>query len=174
MQTISLGADQQEASIFSNTDVEVAHKLLKNKIASVYRWDLINPNYLATVGIWDPITGDRIAKFLNEYMKIAKEWKKSYADKKDYPKWREALLPRVGYSEAVLERHLRYFRELGDAIPKSIREPWTYTTGFQDSIVGQVAKAGKGILSGIFPYVLGAIAVYAVATGVGKGVASRA
>ena len=47
MQTVDLGANEQQGSIFKTTDFERAYDVLKARIKAVYRFDLINPDYLA-------------------------------------------------------------------------------------------------------------------------------
>ena len=170
MQTVDLGANEQTPSIFKTTDFERAYDVLKARIKAVYRFDLINPAYLATVGNPLLLQGDRVSKFLLEYTKQAKDWKKAYTDKADYPKWRDAMLPKVGYPEEILERHFRYFREVGSSVPKSIREPWTYTP---PKSKGLFSDGIDEMLSTVGPWLIGGLVLYGLAGGIGKGLVSR-
>lgn len=152
----TLGIDQQDQGIpfyrFINpTDLDKVVKKMVEVINDNHSFDLVNPSLWALVGLG----GDTVAAFMKRYILVARQLRKTLTQS-TRAIYEAELNTRYGYNDKALDEYLDAYLQVLSAglVPDSIARPWNYN---ESSIQSDILKT-------LIPLVLGAVAVYGVAT----------
>lgn len=158
------GADETQPApafvrVVAPTDIQTVSAAMARIIKDYYPgMDMLNPTLWHLLGAFT--YEGPVIEFLQRVIALEREWKTSLNEGSSN-RFKAELRSRHGYSVDDVVVYVRaYLQAIREGlVPDSIMMPWSYSP---TSAAEDVGAAAAGVMKSVWPYALGALAVYAL------------
>lgn len=157
------GADETQPAgpfirVIAPTDIQqVAEQMARVLKDSYPGIDLLNTRLWHLIGAF--VYSGPIVEWLQRVIALEREWRASL-NESSADRFKNELRSRHGYTvDDVVDYNRAYLQVMREGlVPDSIRVPWTYQP---ETVAADIGKGAADVMKSVWPYLLGAVAVYA-------------